>query len=50
MKSLAKVTEEFNSLGSSAWCLITYHALASTEISYSDQSYAYSEEKLTTFF
>ena len=27
MKSLAKVTEEFNSLGSSVWCLATYYSL-----------------------
>ena len=50
MKSLAKVTEEFNSLRNSVWCLVTYYSLASPEISHSDQSYAYSEEKLKTFF
>ena len=27
MKSLAKVTEEFNSLRSSVWCLVTYYSL-----------------------
>ena len=46
MKSLAKVTEEFNSLRSSVWCLVTYYSLRKSRNSYRDQSYAYSEEKL----